>query len=139
VSAVDGYVVLSEAYLAGAKPDDARRALALARAATGTKNPIAQRATFAMTDARLRAADAPAEAVAALRAVVDETTRSGHLRLALEARLYLGQAEFQANQPHAARTHLERLKKEASAKGFRLIVRKATTALDAAGAARPSR
>jgi tetratricopeptide (TPR) repeat protein len=131
----DAYHVLSQAYLAGAKLDEARRALA--RAAASPQYSIADRLPYATTAARLRAADAPADAVAALRAVVDEATSSGYLRLAYEARLHLAQAERQTNQPDAARAGLERLRKDASAKGFHLIARKAATALGASSGTRP--
>ena len=126
ISEKAAYHVLSQVYLEGGKLAEARRAF---DTANGPRAQIVVRLQYAITAARLRAADAPAEAAAALRAVVDEATKTGYLRLAYEARLHLAQAERQANQPDAARAGLERLRKDASAKGFRLIARKATAAL----------
>jgi eukaryotic-like serine/threonine-protein kinase len=125
--AADSNYVLSQAYLAHGKLAEARRAFD--HAAT-RQNSKATRLRYATTTARLRAADAPAEAVTALRVVVDDATKSGYVRLAYEARLYLAQAERQANHPDAARADLERLRKDASAKGFRLMARQATMAMN---------
>jgi hypothetical protein len=128
------YRFLSEVYLEGGKLAEARRAF---DRTVRPRKAIGVRLMYATIAARLRAVDAPAEAVAALRAVVDEATKSGYLRLAYEARLHLARAERLANQPDAARAGLERLRKDASAKGFRLIARKATAALAAPTGTRP--
>jgi tetratricopeptide (TPR) repeat protein len=125
------YLLSSQAYLGAENLAEARRAFDRVDRVEATRYSIATRWRYATTAARIRAADAPAEAVAALRAVVDEATKSGYLSLAYETRLHLAQAERRANQPDAARAGLERLKKDASGKGFRLVARRATAALGA--------
>ena len=128
------YHALAQAYLASAKLADARRAFE--RATMIRQLALASRLGYDITTARLRAADAPADAVTGLRAVVDAANSSGNLRMAYEARLYLAEAERLANQPQAARAGLQGLQRDAAAKGYGLIARKAAAALDFQAAAR---
>lgn len=88
------------------------------------------------TAARVRMADAPAEAATTLRAVADAGTKRGYLHTAYGVRFYLAEAERRANRPQAARAGLERLQRDAAAKGYGLIARKAAAALAVKTAAR---
>jgi tetratricopeptide (TPR) repeat protein len=129
------YHELAQAYLAGAKLAEARRAFD--RSAAMVPQPPATRLVYDITAARLRAAEGAADdAITTLRAVVNAAASSGYVQTALEARLYLAQAERLANQPQAAEAGLERLQRDAAAKGYRLIARKAGAALDGQRAAR---
>ena len=68
--------------------------------------------------------------------MVDTATSRGNLRTAYEARLYLAEAERLANHPQAARDGLERLQRDAAAKGYGLIANKAAAAVAVQRAAR---
>jgi hypothetical protein len=128
------YHVLTKVYLASAKLADARRAFE--RATMIRQLALASRLGYDITTARLRMADAPADAASSLRAVIDAATSRGHLRVAYEARLYLAEAERLMNQPQAARADLQRLQRDAAAKGYGLIAHKAAAAVAFQRAAR---
>jgi tetratricopeptide (TPR) repeat protein len=125
-SEAEAYHVMAQVYLASGNVDHARPALE--RAAAPPRRSLAARLAYETTAARLATAAAPAGAAAALRAVANEATRSGYHRLALEARLHLAHAEFQAQQPAIARTELARLTRDASASGFDLLAERAASA-----------
>jgi eukaryotic-like serine/threonine-protein kinase len=125
---------LAEVYLAGGRLPEARRAFDGAR--TGTGFSMTAGWEYDTTAARVRMADAPAEAATALRAVADAATKRGYLHIAYEARFHLAEAERRANRPQAARAGLERLQRDAAAKGYGLIARKAAAALAVKTAAR---
>jgi hypothetical protein len=115
--------------------------IAIEQGRLGEAEGLAQRAADVLLTERQPHAEADAYHVLSQAylagAKLDEATSSGYLRLAYEARLHLAQAERQTNQPDAARAGLERLRKDASAKGFHLIARKAATALGASSGTRP--
>jgi serine/threonine protein kinase/tetratricopeptide (TPR) repeat protein/TolB-like protein len=123
------YEALARAYLAGGKITEARDAID--RALAQPKQEFATRLAVRITAARAHSERSPAEAIKQLQSADDEATRSGYFRLAYDARLALGTIEIRAGQDRSGRARLENLKKEAAAKGFVLIARKAQAALNA--------
>ena len=86
----------------------------------------ATRLWVAIMGARVRAATGkPAEAMEALATVLAEATKLGLVDYQFESRLALGEIEMKSGKPAAGRARLETLQKEAKAKGFGLIARKA--------------
>jgi len=69
-----------------------------------------------------------AEASKGLAGTLAEATRLDCGRCVLEARLALGELEMKEGKKAAAREHLATLEKDATAKGFLLIARKANAA-----------
>lgn len=68
-----------------------------------------------------------AEARKSLANVLAEAMKHGFVGLQFEARLALGEIEMKSGETVAGRAHLKQLQKEATAKGFTLIARKAVT------------
>jgi len=82
-----------------------------------------------ISDALVEAATGnSAEAVRGLRTTIEETRSSGFTSLQLEARLALGETELKAGNLTAARAVLATLERDAKAKGFMLMARKAAAA-----------
>jgi tetratricopeptide (TPR) repeat protein len=73
----------------------------------------------------MAAAGQSAPALAELNAVLDEATKHGYLGYVFQTRLAIANVELSGGQTAAGRNHLELLEKEAQAKGFRLVARKA--------------
>jgi serine/threonine protein kinase/tetratricopeptide (TPR) repeat protein len=118
-------VVLGKSLLAQGKLSDAQEAID--RATSLAKSPE-MRFQAAIVAARVRAASGKfAEASKALKATLAEATRLGFIRVQLEARLALGEAEMTSGKSAAGRSRLEALRQDASARGFALIARKAAT------------
>ncbi len=70
-----------------------------------------------------------AAATETLEATLAEAAKHGYIGYQFEARLALGQIEMKSGHRAAGRTHLGALEKDAQAKGFGLIARKAAVAL----------
>ncbi len=87
----------------------------------------------AVTAARVRAASGSAtdraEAANRLQQVLYDSSKTGFVKYAFEARLSLGEIELQSNNPLNGRQHLESLVKDATDKSFGLIAREATNKL----------
>ncbi len=83
--------------------------------------------------ARVRAASGQNSDVAGasqdLRAILEEARKKNTPQIQFEARLALGEIELASGDAKAGRAELVTLTKDARAKGFRLIARKASTAL----------
>jgi ATP/maltotriose-dependent transcriptional regulator MalT len=83
----------------------------------------------AMTAARVQAGTGKSnEAMRSLAQVVAEATKFRLINLQFEARLALGEIEMKSGKTAAGRARLETLQKEAEAKGYRLLARKAAAA-----------
>ena len=123
------HAVLTRILLAQGKVNDAQgaaqRALTLSRR-TGNRPP---RFDAALAGARVRAATGKAnEALQDLQAMLAEATKFGYLPYQFEARLAIGEIEMQSGKSSTARPHLEALERDARAKAFLLIARKAAAA-----------
>ena len=83
----------------------------------------------ALIDAKTQAANAsPADAVKDLQKILAETVKYRYLPFEFEIRLALGAIEMQSGRVVAGRARLETLEKDAHAKGFLRIARKAREA-----------
>ena len=96
------------------------------------------RLSIALTAARVLELKSRADAIGQLQSIVADTTRRGLTPLAFEARLALAQMEYRAGDRAIALAHLTSLEKDAVAKGFGLIARKARAAREVRSGARAS-
>ena len=85
---------------------------------------------YAITSVRVLAARGKlAEAKKNLAVTFEESRKYGFLGYQLEARLALGEIEMKSRRNAAGRACLQALERDARAKGFLLIARKAAAAL----------
>jgi tetratricopeptide (TPR) repeat protein len=121
-----GHAILARALLAMGRTADAQSEIDGARSLVGSSQNRGARLLMAVIASRVRAAaGGTAEAQRVLQETLAEATRSGFFTLQLEARLALGEIEIKSGKATAGRTHLAALEKDATAKGFLLIARKA--------------
>jgi DNA-binding winged helix-turn-helix (wHTH) protein/tetratricopeptide (TPR) repeat protein len=117
--------LLAEIALQEGNPAEAGRVLEIARGLLRPGQWLEERYVFEIVNARFQAATGkPAEGANSLKAVLADATKHNYLHYELEARLALCELEGKAN-PAAARIHGQALRKDASAKGFGLVARKA--------------
>jgi tetratricopeptide (TPR) repeat protein len=121
--------VLAMALLAEGKPGEAAKEIDSVTAEKLQNEEV--RLEFALATAFVRAASGkPADQSAAIKvlgATLGEATKHGFVGYQLEARLALGEIEMQSGRPGAS-AHLGQLQRDASAKGFELVARKAASA-----------
>jgi hypothetical protein len=115
-------------HLSGQKIPEARAAVDQALAIT--RQNFGTRLSVQATAARVQEPGSRADAIKRLTAVVEEATRSGHIRLSFEARLWLAEIEIRSGARDLGRAHLAAIEKDATAKGFALIARKGHAALE---------
>ena len=128
---VDADVVLAQALVAQGRNTDAYKTLEESENVNGMtkQNSYPSNIGFAIETARVRAAlGKNAEAKSSLETALAEATKYGLGGDQLEARLGLGEIEMKSGQTAVGRAHLKALAKDARAKGFLLIARKATAA-----------
>jgi len=125
------HAVLSRALLAQGKVQEAEaaatRATDLCR--QGSDRTSQFEARFALAAVRGRAGNFD-EAFKMLDTVRSEASRYGYLWYVLEARLHLGELELASGRRSAGRVRLAQLQSDARARGFKLIARKSTEALE---------
>ena len=110
------YDVIAQAYLSRTKIPEARETIEQALRLTGQN--FSTRLEIKATTARVEESKSRADAIKALTAVVDEATRTSHVRFAFEAGLWLGEMEIRAGKRDAGRARLTAIGKGATAKGF---------------------
>jgi tetratricopeptide (TPR) repeat protein len=120
-------VILARALLAQGKNDEAAKEVEAGRSLSGAS--VSTRLNLAVTRARVEAAlgktgEAKKQATQALQLA----TKHGFVPEQLEARLALGEIEMKSGEADASRARLAALEKDAQAKGFLLIARKAARA-----------
>jgi serine/threonine protein kinase/tetratricopeptide (TPR) repeat protein len=121
--------VLSRSLLQQGKVDEARPAIAEAVRLSQKSQDVTVRIPVMLDHANFMAAGKKlGEAGKAAQQALMQARKLGLFRLQLEASLTLGQIEMQAKNPAAARARLHTLEKNARAKGFELIARKAANA-----------
>jgi hypothetical protein len=116
--------ILVQSLLAQKKISDAQQVVA----ATKTSKNASQitRLDFSTADASVRAASGEmGEAIKLLQDTIQEARKAGFLGLQFDARLVFGEAEMRSGNTVAGRTQLASLERDAKAKGFLLIARKA--------------
>ncbi len=124
----DVYAVFAAAYLAADRVADAREAFGRI-SPSGRPAGALWELEHRMTAARLHEAESRSDAVARLRTPAAEAASAGFVRVSMEARLALAEAEMRGGQHQAARARLAALEREAAGKGFLLLARKARRAL----------
>ena len=100
--------------------------------------PVAQKCSdrgvrfvFAIEDARTQDANGKhAAAIASIQHTLADLNKYGYAGYQMEARLVLGEAEMKAGKVREGRHTLTDLEKDAQAKGFNLVARKAGNALE---------
>jgi len=123
--------LLAVALLAQSKLSEADQASRQAQVATEKSQLRGDREFILIRAAKVRAANGhPEEAARNLQAVRAEAARLGFVSQMLEARLTEAEIEMKSNKGAIARAHLSALEKEATAKSFLLIARKAHAATE---------
>jgi tetratricopeptide (TPR) repeat protein len=121
--------MLSRAFLQQGKVDEARPAIAEAVRLSQKSQDVTVRIPVMLDHANFMAAGKRiGEAGKVAQQALAQARKLGLFRLQLEASLALGQIEMQAKHPASARARLQALEKNARAKGFELIARKAANA-----------
>jgi tetratricopeptide (TPR) repeat protein len=122
-------IVLAESLLAQSKAAEAQKHLDEARALMQKSQDPATRFQFDFIAARIGAAmGKPAEAERTLKASFAQATKYGYVNYQLRIRLTLGEIEMKSGKSTEGRARLAALQRDATAKGFNLIARKAAEA-----------
>jgi tetratricopeptide (TPR) repeat protein len=131
-SEVSAHIVLARSLLAQGKYPAAQEAIDGAKALLNKSENLDAHFSFRITAARVRQASGrPSdrlEAAKSLEAVLGEAKKAGFLGHELEAGLALGEIELQSGNVARARRRLEALERQAAARWFGLIARKAAAA-----------
>ena len=129
-------LVLAETLLAEGKVAESRknleRVLSVARQTHNRKLEL----SAALAEARVRAASGKAadvsESLTSLDRIIAEATAGKFARVAMEARLALGETQLNFGDQGVGRALLQSLEKESAGEGFAIVARKAAAALKAA-------
>jgi class 3 adenylate cyclase/tetratricopeptide (TPR) repeat protein len=120
---------LADALVEDGKSEEARKEIEAARQLVAKCEDRGSRFEFAIAAAKAQSAagkaSSRAEARKSLEATLSEATRTGFQAVQFEARLALGEAELESGDKSAGRRRLAALQKDATAKGFLQIARKA--------------
>jgi tetratricopeptide (TPR) repeat protein len=127
------HVMLARALLSLGKRAEAEKEIDVATELVANSQNRDFHLDFSIVAARVRAASGRpadlAEAVKTLNAALAEATKYGFAGYQFEARLCIGELEMKSGHETAGRAHLRALARDATAKGFLLIARKAAAAL----------
>jgi hypothetical protein len=132
---------LAHSLLAQRRLSEARQAADRAAALSAKSESQPVRLLVAITVARVQAASGGAGAARALKNLEiarAEAQKAGRVGLEFEARLALGEVELLLGRLAAGRSRLEDLEKEAKARGFGLLARKAAALLSEKPDLKPS-
>jgi eukaryotic-like serine/threonine-protein kinase len=122
---------LARAFLAQRKYVEAEKEIRDGNVLASHSQNSANRLQFRIAATELETARGLTEpARQALMSILAEATRTGFLEYQFEARLALGEVEIRSGRVAAGKTRLTTLQKDAQAKGFLLIARKAAYAPD---------
>lgn len=126
---IDAGTALAEAQLALGKTIDARVEVESADLALKKSLDQMLRVQTEIVAARVRAAEGDgAGAIRDLERTLSDATRFGFVPLQLDARLALGQIEMKTGRAASGRARLDALERDAKAKGFLLVARRAGAA-----------
>lgn len=121
--------LLSQLLLAEGKSAEAQNEINHASFLLKTSQSVRLRYSAMIAAASIGAASGEAsQAIRALDKVIADATRAGLVQLQLEARLAAGQIEMASGRIQSGRGRLKVLERDAAAKGYGLIARKAATA-----------
>jgi len=122
-------VVLAQSLLAQGQPERAQDALGSAVEFASKSPDRTVRFTVGIISARIRASLGKAKAAKQdLRAILGEATKYGFIGYQLEARLALGEIETKSGESAAGRVRLDALERDAKARHYNLIARRAAAA-----------
>jgi len=131
------YSVLARSLLEQGKISEAQEVIQKAQKLSARSGVIALHFEVDIAEALCRAAAAnhsrPGETTAAkreLEAVLAKATRHGYVGYQFQSRLALGEIEMKSGKTTAGRARLQGLERDAKAKGFLLIARKAAAITD---------
>jgi serine/threonine protein kinase/tetratricopeptide (TPR) repeat protein len=125
---------LADSFLAQGKSAEAQKHLDAAKTLVATTQDPSAQLQYALTAARVAAANGKAaEALRSLQPALATATRRGFVQEQFELRLALGQIEIKSGQLAEGRRRLTVLEKDARAKGFLLVSKKAAEAQKPAG------
>jgi eukaryotic-like serine/threonine-protein kinase len=123
---------LARALLAQGKLAEAQKAMERARTFSAATENRETRLRVEINSARIQAvagrAAVRAQAISTIERALAEATKTRMVQDEFEARLALGEIQMKSSNPDAARADLVVLEKDAAAKGFLLIARKAQAA-----------
>lgn len=126
---------LSRALLPQGKIGETEGAVAKAKILSANSSDIATRLVFEVDNAYVLAAARDFNGAENLaKTAYAEANKLGFVQTQLEASLALGKIEMTGPNPAAGRVLLQQLAKDARARGFALIARKASTALESGSA-----
>jgi eukaryotic-like serine/threonine-protein kinase len=121
--------VLAELHLDQGKLEEAKKDMEHVTSITDKSTDKSLRLFAAITSARLQAASGnPQQALNSLQATFVSARTSGFAEAQLETRLAIGQLEMKSGRAVSGRSRLRGLERDAKAKGFLLIARKAAAA-----------
>jgi serine/threonine protein kinase/Tfp pilus assembly protein PilF len=127
---VFAHTLLARAFLMEGKLKEATTEIDQARALWEKSRDFNQHFAVGIVRARILAqSHDPAEAEKQLNLLLDESTRDGFVSYQFEIRLALGEIEMKSGQTASGAAQLKSLEKDATAKGFLLIARKAKAAV----------
>jgi ATP/maltotriose-dependent transcriptional regulator MalT len=122
----DALGVLMESLAGQKRVGEAQQAMSKAEALARQSQDVHIQMHVATSSARVQAAAGKtAEATAALNAVLARAVKIGCVRCSFEARLALGEVEMRSGNKMAGQARLKGLEKDASARGFVEIARRA--------------
>jgi len=125
----NAHAVLARSFLAQGKFAAAEGSVALATTLAATAQERDIFLSVAICAARVRAASGKrTEAVNNLEAIIPEAAKLGFVEDEFEARLAIGEIEIESGRAAAGRARLAALERDAAARGFLLIARKAAAA-----------
>jgi serine/threonine protein kinase/Tfp pilus assembly protein PilF len=124
-------VSLASVLLAAGKLTEAQKEIARNAENARISSNLLVRLRSAIVESRVGAASGEtAEAAKVLEAAIAEASKHGFVNYQLEAELALGEIQMKAGQVTSGRTRLGALEKDAAARGFLLIARKAAAAVN---------
>lgn len=128
-SQAKAWAVFTRSLLEQGKVEPAAAAGQQAAVLAGKGSNPGVRLSVAVYAARVRAVSDAAGAVRDLRAALGEATKLGLVPMRLEASAALGEVEIKSGKAGAGRARLGTVRAEAAAKGFGLVARRASLAL----------
>jgi len=126
---ISARTVLARSLIAQDKPAEAGKQIELAAGLAGRSPAVEVRLSYAIVEARIKAATGKvAESEGILEAGLAEASKHGYLGSEYEIELALGEIEMKSGNIAAGRRRLDDLEKDARARGFLLVARKAAAA-----------
>ncbi len=126
---LSAHAILAESFLAQGKPSAALREIALGKPLADKTQQRLVQLQFEIAAAEVQASSGKVadfqSASAALNRVIGEAEKSGILTTLYEARIALGKAELKHGKKAAGQARLAAVERDATAKGFFLLSRKA--------------